>query len=104
MRMVGRFAAEQQRPPRECRGRAGDGEGTCVPSAETPLTITYRVTSPLAARALTLRCAVVDYWFRPSVLQQTLALKADETREVAVVSAPARRVIPAAAGSRRRAR
>ena len=53
-------------------------------SAEAPVAITFRVASPLTARDLTLECEVVDYWFRPSVMRQTLALKADETREVAV--------------------
>ncbi|MFP3905359.1 MAG: carbohydrate binding domain-containing protein, partial [Armatimonadota bacterium] len=54
------------------------------PSAETPLSVTFQVESPLAAREMTLECEVLDYWFRPSVFTETLQMEADEVRTVTI--------------------
>ncbi len=54
------------------------------PSADAPLSVTFRVTNGLQARPLTLECEVLDYWFRPSVFTQDLQLDVAEMREVTV--------------------
>jgi len=53
-------------------------------SADAPLTVTVQVANPLVARDCVLECEVLDYWFRPAVVRETLAMKADEMREVVV--------------------
>ena len=53
-------------------------------SADTPLSVTVQVISPIVAREATLHTEIVDYWFRPSTFEQALALEADEVRDVTV--------------------
>jgi len=52
------------------------------PSAETPLSVTVRVTNGLRAGDYGVECEVMDYWFRATVLRTEVALKPTEVREV----------------------
>ena len=53
-------------------------------SAQEPLSVTFRVTNGVEAREVTLQCEVVDYWFRPSVFEETLTMEPLEMREVTI--------------------